>query len=158
MTTVTSDVQPNITDVCTQWGQHRLSRHGLLGPRWRRVRHVDDKDALLRARTRLYTQSGTRSYRKSGALRSRSVPAIPGARREAIVAGAGSPEGLLRSPRPVSGHYRGLLGCPRARKLTFTKLSASGKPGSTISSSGLVALVAGAACCSRGLGGAIFPS
>lgn len=46
----------------------------------------------------------------------------------------------------------------RHSKLTFTKLSASGKPGSTISPSGLAALVADWALGSRGLGGAIFPS
>lgn len=45
---------------------------------------------------------------------------------------------------------------PRPRELTFTKLSASGNPGSTISSSDLAAL--DGALDSRGLGGAIFPA
>ena len=56
--------------------------------------------------------------------------------------------------RPNAGGCR----CPRRpRELTFTKLSASGKPGSTISPSGLAALVVVGAFGSRGLGGAIFP-
>lgn len=56
--------------------------------------------------------------------------------------------------RPTAGDSL----CPRKpHELTFTKLSASGKPGSTISPSGLAALVADGNLGSRGLGGAIFP-
>lgn len=62
--------------------------------------------------------------------------AILRARRQAAVTGA-------RSPQPQT-RFRLKHRCPRARELTFTKLSASGKPGSTISASGLVAPVAGA--------------
>lgn len=51
-----------------------------------------------------------------------------------------------------------LLVPPRPRELTFTKLSASGKPGSTISPSDLTALVAAGAFGSPGLGSAIFPA
>ena len=46
----------------------------------------------------------------------------------------------------------------RRHELTFTKLSASGKPGSTFSPSDLAAVVADWALDSRGLGGAIFPA
>lgn len=63
---------------------------------------------------------------------------------------------LPRGPGSASGGSGRLLVPPRPRELTFTKLSASGKPGSTISPSGLVALVAVWTLGSRVLGGAMF--
>lgn len=70
--------------------------------------------------------------------------------------------GPRRTPlrRAAVPQARGLLppqpGSAAAGEPTFTKLSASGKPGSTMSLSGLVAPVADGDLGSRGLGGAIF--
>ena len=69
---------------------------------------------------------------------------------------------VLAAAQSVRACFRSAVGCsrcpPRPHELTFTKLSASGKPGSTISPSDLAALVADWALDSRGLGGAIYPA
>lgn len=59
--------------------------------------------------------------------------------------------------RPAAGGSRcSPAPCPRPRGRTFTKLSASGNPGSTISSSDLATLEGLGALASAGLGGAMF--
>lgn len=76
----------------------------------------------------------------------------PGARGCARGQEGGCPEGPGLLP---TGRER-LPVPPRPLALTFTKLSASGNPGNTISSSDLAALIADGALDSAGLGGAIF--
>lgn len=59
---------------------------------------------------------------------------------------------------PASGQPRAALMPPRPHELTFTKLSASGKPGSTISPSDFDRARGRLGLDSRGLGAAIFPA
>lgn len=150
------------------------------GTRSRGLGHQGDKEALPTTRTRLSTlhavawtqmwerrpwEAGRPSVsacdlRRGGKMRDRArrgerpLDPRPGLRSGARATRWAAAERARARLRPNAGCSRCLQ---RPCELTFTKLSASGKPGSTISPSGLAALVAVGAFGSRGLGGAIFP-
>lgn len=147
--------------------------------RSRELGHQRYKEALPSVERTLHTQGctgstrGTRGALGCGATLSARVrgPApggssetVPGAGSCASTPTPGLLSGARAAGRTAAKRVLGLLPAGRGRlpvsrrprELTFTKLSASGKPGSTISSSDLAALVADGALDSRGLGGAIF--